>query len=112
FNPAGEATAPSAYAGGMAHLRTASTVDLFGNKLEATNYGCVGGSECPGAHGLPVDEHITQVTDPELLEHGSGWMWRTGHSYVEGNVNTSPRNETFTTFDELGRPVKTDAVLT
>jgi RHS repeat-associated protein len=111
WNPASSPSAPAAYAGGMAHLRTSSTVDSFGNKLSAVNEGCVGGAECPENFGLGADETITQVTEPVLLAHPGGWMWRTNRSYVRGE-NQARRNESLTAYDSLGRPNQVSAVLT
>ncbi len=111
YNPPDEPDAPADYAGGMAHLRTRSVVDAFGNKLSATNFGCVGGTECPENFGLGADEDITQHTEATLLPHPGNWMWRTNHSYVTGSVHTGLRNETTTFFDPLGRPERTEATL-
>lgn len=89
----------------VAQLRSSSDVDLFGNKTSSVNEGCVGGAECVD------DETITQSSEPVLLSHGGGWMWRTNHSYVVGSVHTARRSESLTEFDGLGRPVASQAVL-
>ena len=94
-----------------AHLRSSSAVDKFGNKLSSLNEGCIEGAECPQAQGLAADEEITQTTEPVLLTHPGGWMWRTNHSYVTGSVHTARRSESKTDFDSLGRPIASRAVL-
>ena len=102
-------SAPSAYVAGMAHVRSTSAVDRFGNQLSSTNAGCVGGSACAAL--VTPDEAITQVTKPLLLPHASGWMWRTSESSVQGSVQTALRNQSRTTYDALGRPVLVEALL-
>src|SRR5690606_2028204 len=104
-----EAQTPAVYAAGMAHLRSSNTVDRYGNQLGSTSFGCVGGPAC--ASLVAPDEAISQVSVPTLLEHASGWMWRTTESFVVGSAQTAARKHTRTTFDELGRPVQVEAFL-
>src|SRR5690606_14709931 len=94
-----------------AHLRTSSVVDVFGNKVQSTSEGCVGGSECPQSQGLAQDESISQVTLPKLVPHAGNWMWRTGESYTVGSVTSARRGHSWTDFDELGRPIRSKAEL-
>ncbi len=70
------------------------------------------GSECPQQFDLPADEAITQVTEPTLIEHTGGWMWRTAASYVIGSVHEEQRRRMVTTYDAFGRPSKVEALLT
>ncbi|MCB9583780.1 MAG: hypothetical protein H6718_00190, partial [Polyangiaceae bacterium] len=84
-----------------------TTVDDFGNQLSGTSYGCVSG--CPA--GGP-DEAITGVSHPVLLDHPSGWLWRTASSYTVGSVHTQRRGETATSYTEEGNPDLVTAVLT
>ncbi|MGE0325729.1 MAG: toxin TcdB middle/N-terminal domain-containing protein, partial [Polyangiaceae bacterium] len=84
-----------------------TTVDDFGNQLTGTSYGCVSG--CPA--GGP-DEAITGVSEPVLLDHPSGWLWRTASSYTIGSVHTERRGETATSYTEEGNPDLVAAVLT
>ena len=94
---------------GHAHVRSATTVDLFGNKTRSDNHGCVGGDACPVAsEGIAAEETLSEVTAPTLLEHGSGWLWRTTETWVEGSAHATPRNHTRTTYDALGRPASTE----
>jgi|GEM_PF-816301 len=112
LNPNAEASAPSAYAGGMAHLRTVSTVDKFGNKLDSNNLGCVGGSECAQNFGLLPDKSIVKHTVPQLLTHDGHWMWRTVETYVDEGGGGEKRQHSFTTFDAWGQPISTSVELT
>src|SRR6185436_20587147 len=41
----------------------------------------------------------------------SGWLWRTGESYVTGSVHTAQRNRTTTQYDVQGAPISTTAYL-
>jgi len=91
---------------GTVRTQGESEVDDFGNQLSSTSFGCVSG--CPAG----VDEAITGVTEPVLLNHPSGWLWRTGASYTVGSINTARRGETHTSFTPEGDPDRVTAVLT
>lgn len=95
----------------LAHLRSVSVVDVYGNRVQATNEGCVAGGQCPQHHGLAADEAISQITVPVLLDTSDGWMWRTVESYTVGSGHGEVRGYTFTSFDGLGRPNRSQAEL-
>ena len=64
---------------GRVRLRSTSTVDVFGNRLTATAFGCTEG--CPDG----ADETITTLNTPgRPAGDGTGWLWRTLTSRVTG----------------------------
>ncbi|MFO0570865.1 MAG: toxin TcdB middle/N-terminal domain-containing protein, partial [Polyangiaceae bacterium] len=84
-------------------------VDLFGNRLASYAYGCIEG--CPGGD---ADEIITTHTAPTRPdEDPTGWLWRTGSSYVEGSVYfLGQLNPTEISYSVQGAPVDTYLTLT
>jgi RHS repeat-associated protein len=117
--PGQTVNAPSAapsfsYKSGMAHLRSQTSVDAFGNRLASIAHGCVGGSACPsGAEGpyLSTDETISTLTPAILVTHPSGWLWRTGSTSVVSSVRAQARRQVATDYDALGRPIASLATL-
>jgi len=96
---------PSSYPAGMAHLRTRTVVDGFGNQTSSSNFGCVGGPAC--ATLVIPEEAITQATVPILLPNESGWMWRSSQSSVS-SVHSGTRNVQRFTYDGLGRETQVE----
>jgi RHS repeat-associated protein len=65
---------------GRAHIHSSSVVDVFGNRVDEIADGCVDG--CPDG----TDEQITTHTEPTRPNGDpTGWLWRTGSSFVHGN---------------------------
>lgn len=99
---------------GTAVMSSASDVDFQGNKLVGYNFGCHGGSACPGTaeDGIVPDETIVQVTKPSRVAADlGGWLWRTTDSWVTGSVHQMARNHTHVTYDAFGNPLTTTAEL-
>src|SRR5690606_29139086 len=84
-----------------------SEVDDFGNALRGVSKGCVSG--CPSGS---TDDEITQVTEPMLLPHDSGWLWRAATSYAPSRDFPARRGETSTSYTAEGAPDSVTAVLT
>jgi hypothetical protein len=110
----GEQSVPIRRASGRAELATRAVVDVFGNRIVAAAQGSVAGGACPGAEpGLVPDETIFTYTLP-IRPSGeqTGWLYRTGRSYVKGSVHTEVRKDTTTTYTPEGDPEFVDVVLT
>jgi RHS repeat-associated protein len=98
---------------GRAEIASRSVVDVFGNRVVAVARGCVAGSACPVAEpGLVPDETILSYTEPILPDdEQTGWLYRTGRSFVRGSVHTAARSDSTTTYTEQGDPERVDVAL-
>ncbi|HMR08688.1 MAG TPA: hypothetical protein PKA88_23070, partial [Polyangiaceae bacterium] len=86
---------------GRARIQSSSQVDVFGNRTVAIAQGCTEG--CPGGN----DEVITTFTDPALPPGDpTGWLWRTGRTYVQGADPNIRWKETLTAYTPDGVPEK------
>ena len=92
---------------GRVRLRSTSTVDVFGNRLTATAFGCTEG--CPDG----ADETITTLTTPgRPAGDATGWLWRTLTSQVTGSQYfLGPLKPTAFEYTPEGALVKTTATL-
>ncbi|MCC6903010.1 MAG: hypothetical protein IT377_28835, partial [Polyangiaceae bacterium] len=92
---------------GRVRLRSASTVDVFGNQLTASAFGCVEG--CPDG----ADETLTTHTAPgRPAADPTGWLWRTLTSQVTGSQYfLGPLRPTAFEYTPEGALVKTTATL-
>jgi RHS repeat-associated protein len=98
---------------GRAELATRAVVDIFGNRIVAAAQGCVAGSACPGAEpGIVPDETIFSYTLPARpTGEQTGWLYRTGRTYVKGSVHTDLRKDTTTTYTPEGDQEHADVAL-
>ncbi len=91
---------------GRAELGATFEVDPFGNRTLATSLGCLAGSACTA-----LDEPIEVHTEPNRPPGDpTGWLWRTGRSYVKG-ASPEIRNDNTRTYDSNGNPTQVAAVL-
>jgi len=88
---------------GRALIQSTSTVDVFGNRVDAAAKGCTEG--CPEG----VDEIITTHTTPTRpTSDPTGWLWRTGISQVSGSSYfLGPLKQTTFDYDSRGALTKT-----
>src|SRR5690606_7233507 len=91
-----------------AQIRSTNTVDAFGNQTLAVAHGCVSGPECPTPGGGIAEREVIQShTVPiPIAGDNSGWLWRTGESWVDSTTRATQRNHTSTDFDSRGRPTQ------
>jgi RHS repeat-associated protein len=86
---------------GRVTISSSSVVDAFGNGTKSTANGCVAGC-------TPVDEVIHTHSEPvRPTGDCSGWIWRTGKTFVTGSAHAGNRNETRTTYDSSGNALDT-----
>jgi RHS repeat-associated protein len=86
---------------GRARVQSSSQVDVFGNRTIAVAQGCTEG--CPGG----ADETITTTTVPTRpTGDPTGWLWRTGQTYVQGSQHAATQwKETLTSYAPTGVPL-------
>lgn len=89
-------------------IASRSVVDLFGNRTDAIAYGCT--QNCPSSS---ADETITTHTAATRPDNDpTGWLWRTGSSYVEGSAYfLGQLNQTVSTYSVRGAPLTTTLTL-
>src|SRR6266540_2838954 len=92
-----------------AHLQTSTVVDRFGNRTTQIASGCREASGCPDG----IDEVITNHTEPARPDGDrTGWLWRTGRSFVTGDQHAGVRrNENTIVYNAVGDPIRLEMVL-
>jgi len=92
-----------------AQVRTTyDEVDNLGHVLEQTVYGHV---DAPGWVGN-TDEAVTSVTEPQILNDGGQWIWRTRHQFGRGTDASYRFGDTTTVFDTAtGDPIRSTTLV-